>query len=77
MDYGNEAVIVLPGALAQDKSIIYHEQITYDASGLHITPCPLPGCPTLSHWGILILEGLAVIIGIIVMRGRIKVAAPI
>ena len=133
---------------AQDKSVIYHEQITCDVSGLHIVPCPLPGmlgdtwrftnstsdtirlnifvcvgkqdplfyilaagdsvdhtiggidgfvrvllpkmgivtycdrmhppgCPTLTQWGILILEGLVVISGVIIIRRRRKVAVPI
>jgi hypothetical protein len=29
--------------LAQGKSNIYQVQITNDTSGLHVTPCPLPG----------------------------------
>lgn len=133
---------------AQDKSVIYHEQITYDASGLHIAPCPLTGtfgdtwrftnstsdtvhlfifvcvgkqeplfyilaagdsvdhaisaieafvrvtlprmgkvthcgkvhpplCPTLTQWGIFILEGLVVISGVIIMWRRKKAAVPI
>jgi hypothetical protein len=36
-----------------------------------------PGCPALTRWGILILEGLVVIIGIIVIRRRRKITIPI
>jgi hypothetical protein len=37
--------LLIPGLVtfAQGQSVIYHEQITYDVSGLHIAPCPLPG----------------------------------
>ncbi len=43
VDDSIELLLSSPAIFAQDKGVIYHEQITYDVSGLHIVPCPLPG----------------------------------